>query len=264
MRIESVTVVILACAAEVMAAQGGPLPVIAEQRDTASEQLQVGRALAREARQAKDPEKRLRALEMAVAHLEVIPRRWPDDARAIVAAGLQKADLYRLVARMSDVVEVLESIQTKAAEFPEGIFAFRALAKVYAEVGDARGAREAFERATNEAQLSGLAPGMQVQTLKEAARYHLGTGEPALAAKYYERIASVPSIRRWVAFHNLAQAVKGWIAARDEAAASRAFDRLQHLFDEINSEPISEEGDAFQREVFAQEIEILREKLREL
>jgi hypothetical protein len=180
----------------------------------------------------------------------------------IVGAGLQQGELYRFADRTSDVITVLESVAKEASTFPEGIFVFRSLAMAYAKVGDSAGAAKAFSRATYEPMLSRLSPGMQLNTLHQAAEYHLDLGQPAIAAEYFARSSSVKPIEEWVTFSNLARAIKAWIAAGDTAQATTAFDRMEVVFDRINRAPITEPAEAFHREVLGQELEILREKLQ--
>jgi tetratricopeptide (TPR) repeat protein len=224
-----------------------------EVRTTSAEQLQLARTLVAQIDSSANESAKQRAIVTALAHLEAVGMRWPDDKRAIMEARSVQYDLSMRYGMPQNAVEFMERVAAVATGEAEKASIQRRRAKALALLGRDAEAEAAFSEA--ETRQHQATPFERQAFLHERADYASSRRRHGEASKYLRKLAKLPDISSAVRMSTILKSLEENVTGGDRPAAKADYRELMRLYDAEKTKAPTDESEEEIRKIIAEALE---------
>lgn len=210
--------------------KGTRIPVNIEMAATAAQQLAHCEKLIGRLRGLAENERQLAAIE-AFANLDVIPKRFPNDADAILQSYLLKDEAARAARMLGNSKLAL----TQAAPLSTGTkyrpTIEQRLGEVFDRLGDAKTAAEHFRTAEQSLQIAGVTPEQAGTVLNAAAFFYHNQSRAQDAIRCYRTAAHWNNQSNIARASYLLSSMREALSLKDAAQARRDADEIERTIE---------------------------------
>lgn len=226
------------------------IQIAVDVKATAAEQLRLSHDLIAKIDSARSAPERQHAIVAALAHLQAVILKWPNDTRAVAAAYDLQYDLAMRSKMPMNAAEIMANAAQLALSTREKAAIYRKQATALAQSGRNAEAAAAFKAAEERQQ--DATPFERQMFLHDSAQFAARTGPHADAAKRWRALANLPGLEPTTRMTALMTSIDESLRAGDRAGARADYQALQRLYDAAKSRtPAGDADSAFLKIVAA-------------